>query len=123
MSNEETCLQCGGANPPGSAFCENCGKQLGPAPTSPSLEQQPQPAATPSLPRKSPMLAAILGILIAGLGDMYVGKWLRGAAIFILAVIAALLTGGLLWLLFIIISAVDGYLQAQRYNQAAGYAS
>jgi uncharacterized membrane protein YdbT with pleckstrin-like domain len=54
---------------------------------------------------------------------MYVGKWLRGGVIFILAVIAALLTGGLLWLLFIVISAVDAYMQAQKYNQAAGYAS
>jgi len=123
MSNDESCPQCGEANPPGSAFCENCGKPLGPAPASPSLELPPQPTAAPSLPRKSPLLAAILGILIAGLGDLYVGKWLRGGVIFILAVIAALLTGGLLWLLFIVISAVDAYMQAQKYNQAAGYAS
>lgn len=115
MNNTETCPNCGEVNAPGSAFCDNCGKLLGPAPILPPLENlSTETTATPTPAQKSPILAAILSLLIAGLGEIYVGKWLRGAAIFLVAVIAALWLGWPLWVLFIGISAADAYYQAQK---------
>lgn len=71
--------------------------------------------------RKSPALAAILGLCIVGLGLMYVGKWWAAIGLIIVAIIFSLLTAFLAAPLFWIISAVWSYMAAKDYNRRAGY--
>jgi len=71
--------------------------------------------------RKSPILAAILGLLIVGVGLMYVGKWWAAIGLIIVTVIISALTGFLAAPIFWIISAVWSYTAAKDYNRRAGY--
>jgi predicted lipid-binding transport protein (Tim44 family) len=73
--------------------------------------------------RKKPWLAALLGILIVGLGHMYLAMWAKGIGLLVIGVIAALVTGGLLAPVFWIISCVWAYYDAKSYNRKAGYPS
>jgi TM2 domain-containing membrane protein YozV len=71
--------------------------------------------------RKSPVLAAILGLLIVGVGLFYVGKWWAGLGLIIATIIGSVFTGFLLAPVFWIISAVWSYMAAKDYNRRAGY--
>jgi TM2 domain-containing membrane protein YozV len=90
--------------------------------------QQPQ-AQQPQQPmqgymqvgRKKPWLAALLGILIVGFGHFYLGMWLKGIGLIVLAVIVSLLTAFLGAPVIWIISCVWAYYDAKSYNRKAGY--
>jgi TM2 domain-containing membrane protein YozV len=71
--------------------------------------------------RKSPGLAALLGILVVGLGHFYLGKWLKGLGLMVVAVIGSLLTGFILAPVFWIFSCAWAYYDAKDYNRKAGY--
>lgn len=71
---------------------------------------------------KRPWLAALLGILVVGFGHFYLGKWLKGIGLIVVAIIGSLLTGFLLAPVFWIVSCVWAYTDAKAYNRAAGYA-
>jgi TM2 domain-containing membrane protein YozV len=71
--------------------------------------------------RKSPGLAALLGILIVGLGHAYLGMWGKAIGLFIVAIIATLLTGGLLAPVFWIVSCIWAYTSAKEMNRLNGY--
>jgi signal peptidase I len=71
--------------------------------------------------RKKPWLAALLGILIVGFGHFYLGEWLKGVALMVVAVIGSLLIGFLAAPVFWIISCVWAYYDAKSYNRKAGY--
>ena len=85
--------------------------------------QQPSyiPENQPKLPRKNPIISAILSLLIAGLGQIYLGRFRRGAAWFIGGVILGILSGGVLAIFVWIGAAVDAYLLAKNYNRKLGY--
>jgi TM2 domain-containing membrane protein YozV len=71
--------------------------------------------------RKRPWLAALLGILIVGVGHMYLGMWAKGIALLVIGLIVSLVTGGILAPVFWIISCVWAYYDAKSYNRKAGY--
>jgi len=75
----------------------------------------------PRLPRKSPIISTILSLLIAGLGQIYLGRFRRGAAWFIGGVILGILSGGVLAIFIWIGAAIDSYLLAKDYNRKLGY--
>ena len=85
--------------------------------------QQPSyvPENQPRLPRKSPAVSAILSLLIAGLGQIYLGRFWRGAAWFIGGVILGIASGGVLAIFIWIGAAIDSYLLAKDYNRKLGY--
>ena len=73
--------------------------------------------------RKSPGLAAILGILFVGLGHAYLGMWGKAIGLFVIAIIASLLTAGILAPVFWIVSCVWAYTSAKELNRLNGYMS
>jgi uncharacterized membrane protein YvbJ len=118
MATNVTCPKCGEVNPPGSAFCQNCGMQLVAAPIQQPLQQTQDYRR---VERKKPWLAALLGILMVGIGHMYLGMWAKGVALLVIGVIATLLSGGILAPVLWIISCVWAYYDAKSYNRKAGY--
>ncbi len=86
--------------------------------------QQPPPYVSqtqPGLSRKSPAVSAILSLLIAGLGQIYLGRFWRGAAWFIGGIILGILSSGILAIFIWIGAAIDAYLLAKDYNKNLGY--
>jgi TM2 domain-containing membrane protein YozV len=63
-------------------------------------------------------LAALLGILIVGVGHMYLGEWGKGIGILIVALILSAATGGILAPVMWIISCVWAYSDAKKLNAA-----
>ena len=86
-------------------------------------DQQPSyaPENQPKLPRKSPVISAILSLIIAGLGQIYLGRFWRGAGWFIVGIILGIVSGGILAIFVWIGAAVDSYLLAKDYNRKLGY--
>ena len=146
MHNETFCKSCGKIVPPDAKFCEYCGTRLdanllqteevaqSPQQTRYGAFQNGQqvqyssyqrpsyvPENQPKLPRKSPVISAILSLLIAGLGQIYLGRFWRGAAWFIGGVILGILSGGVLAIFIWIGAAIDSYLLAKNYNRKLGY--
>jgi TM2 domain-containing membrane protein YozV len=83
--------------------------------------QQPPMQGYMRVERKKPWLAALLGILVVGFGHFYLGKWLKGIALIIIAIIASVATGFLAAPIFWVISCVWAYYDAKAYNRQAGY--
>jgi predicted lipid-binding transport protein (Tim44 family) len=71
--------------------------------------------------RKKPWLAALLGILIVGVGHMYLGMWAKGIGILVIGIIVSVATGAILAPVVWIISCVWAYYDAKAYNRKAGY--
>jgi len=74
--------------------------------------------------RKSPFLAAILSLLIAGLGQFYLGKYSRGAVLLSLEIITSVIylwihpdVGGLLNLSVSVFAALDAYKLAVKIKR------
>ena len=112
------CVHCGESIDYYSELCIKCG-----------IQQTVQihytaSAATRNSSSKNPVLAAILNVLIIGLGHLYLGKFMRGLGLFvtssIIGAITFILAGNdamyaitiVLWLF----AGYDGYNQAKRYN-------
>jgi TM2 domain-containing membrane protein YozV len=85
--------------------------------------QAPQSQYAPSArsDRKKPWLAALLGFLIFGAGHMYLGLWVKGILLLIVAVLVSLFTAGIGAIIFLIISPLWAYYDAKTYNREAGY--
>ena len=110
------CNKCGAALQPGEKFCGSCG----------ALQDNPAPeyeAPVRSYREKSELIALLLSFLIPGLGQIYVGKFMRGAVFFI---ILAILYGSGLFLVFTwvigfigsLYCIYDAYKLAKEYNRA-----
>jgi hypothetical protein len=69
--------------------------------------------------KKSPVLAAILSIVVVGLGQIYLGLWIRGIVLFIGAIVVAIFTAGTFIFFPMFIAAVDAYQCARRLNSGA----
>ena len=72
------CPNCGKETAPGAVFCASCGRPLQGMPQVP-------PYLQPSYySRKEEAIAAILSLFIPGVGQMYVGRIVRGIIIFLI---------------------------------------
>jgi len=74
---------------------------------------------------RNPILAAILSIIVAGLGQIYNGQIGKGVVFIILQIINGALTVVLIgWILMPIVglwATVDAYLTARRNNERQGF--
>jgi len=109
------CSACGNKNDTAAKFCRGCGAALfaGAAPPAPNpgvirgMDRGAVALAPPT--GKSPALAAVLSLLIVGVGQFYNGDNKKGALMLLGAVFLGAATGGLLWLGLAIWSAIDAY--------------
>ena len=69
---------------------------------------QPQPT------NKNPIIAAILNLIIAGLGHVYIGRTKRGVVLFLLTMIVAAISSGLGWILGVVVCSYDAYQLAKN---------
>ena len=78
--------------------------------------------------KKQPFISAFLSLVVAGLGQVYNGQYLRGSAFILVALVVMLLTLGVervslqasaFGLLFHVVAAYDAYRAAQRINADA----
>jgi TM2 domain-containing membrane protein YozV len=63
---------------------------------------------------KSPIIAVILNLIIAGLGHVYLGYTKRGIVLFLLTVLIAALSSGLGWIVGVILCSYDAWQLAQN---------
>lgn len=108
MSEERTkfCPHCGAMIPYDEASCPACG------------EPQPVLEAASRKPVKKTWIAVLLSLLVTGLGHVYLGRWRRGLAIFIMTLAVGVVASlyftydqvMFIGLLFALFSAYDAYL-------------
>jgi TM2 domain-containing membrane protein YozV len=93
---------------PDAEICPNCGGRLAP----------PKPAKIVN--QRSPIVAAILTLIVCGLGQIYNGQLGKGIIYLIVAIICGLLIlaiiGIILLPIWYIIAIVDAYKTAQKIN-------
>jgi TM2 domain-containing membrane protein YozV len=63
---------------------------------------------------KSPLLAVILNLIIAGLGHVYLGYTKRGIVLFLLTVLIAVISSGLGWIVGVILCSYDAWQLAKN---------
>ena len=63
---------------------------------------------------KSPIIAVILNLLIAGLGHVYLGYPKRGIVLFLLTVLIAVISSGLGWIVGVILCSYDAWQLAKN---------
>jgi len=63
---------------------------------------------------KSPIVAVILNLIIAGLGRIYLGYTKRGIVLFLLTVLIAALSSGLGWIVGVILCSYDAWQLAKN---------
>jgi TM2 domain-containing membrane protein YozV len=63
---------------------------------------------------KSPLLAVILNLIIAGLGHVYLGYTKRGIVLFLLSALIAIISSGLGWIVGVILCSYDAWQLAQN---------
>jgi len=67
--------------------------------------------------KKSPAVAALLNLFIAGAGHMYCGEWITGIVTFFIVVVVAVISAGILVIPLALLLIADGILAAGRYNK------
>ena len=63
---------------------------------------------------KSPIIAVILNLIIAGLGHVYLGYTKRGIVLFLLTVLIAVISSGLGWIVGVILCSYDAWQLAKN---------
>ena len=63
---------------------------------------------------KSPLLAVILNLLIAGLGHVYLGYTKRGIVLFFSTALIAVISSGLGWIVGVILCSYDAWQLAKN---------
>jgi TM2 domain-containing membrane protein YozV len=63
---------------------------------------------------KSPIIAVILNLLIAGLGHVYLGYTKRGIVLFLFTVLIAVISSGLGWIVGVILCSYDAWQLAKN---------
>jgi TM2 domain-containing membrane protein YozV len=71
----------------------------------------------PTGKRKSVGLAVFLNLLVAGLGNLYLGQTQMGVLFIIFELISIPLSVGVTWFAFLIVAPYIAYSQAKRYNE------
>ncbi|MCG7840960.1 MAG: hypothetical protein MIO87_03505 [Methanomassiliicoccales archaeon] len=136
------CSKCGNQIREGGSFCDRCG-----APSAAGYAGLHQESANPydhsvtytwAVDRKEPIIAVILSLLLPGLGQIYVGRVMRGIIIIILMSLVGLaivpglflvnmdnhfgfvwwsVTAIVVYLVFFVIQVVDAYRCAEEHNR------
>jgi hypothetical protein len=70
---------------------------------------------------KSPTIAVILNLIIAGLGHVYLGYTKRGVVLFLLTVLIAAISSGLGWIVGVILCSYDAYLLVKNRPASFDY--
>ena len=89
--NSSFCNECGVEIPKDAKFCQECGNEIK---ESKNIELDSKSKQKPG--KKNPVEAALLNIIIAGLGFVYIGEYAKG----LLSFIAVFTVGyflGLIW--------------------------
>ena len=113
------CPKCGKDIDAGSQFCKYCGESIGN-----TCQSNYQGGAQPQyvIPLKSSGIAAVLALIIPGLGHIYAGNIGKGLLLLILEIILMCFYGLLFPLLIAIIIWVwqiyDAYKTTEEYNDA-----
>lgn len=113
------CPNCGKNVEAGKKFCENCGTPIVPAPAAVPAAPQYSAAQTQVAPparQKNAVLAAIASFIIAGLGQVYNGNFVKGVMIFFGMLIGSfifLIPGLIVWIYGI----YDAYATAKKMNE------
>jgi TM2 domain-containing membrane protein YozV len=111
------CSSCGSPNDQTAKFCEKCGAALSAAPT-PRADPDPrvrgeavpaQSARGELAIGKSPGIALILSLLIAGVGQFYNGDFKKGAVMLGGAILGGAVTLGIVYFAVWIWSMIDAY--------------
>jgi TM2 domain-containing membrane protein YozV len=90
-------------------FCSECGAEINSkAEICPKCGVRQQPLG------KSPIVAAILNLILAGLGHVYIGRTKRGVVLFLLTVFVAGISMGAGWILGVIVCSYDAYQLAKN---------
>jgi TM2 domain-containing membrane protein YozV len=91
-------------------FCHNCGAEIDiNAEICPKCGVRQRVSAPIAAREKSPIIAAILSFLLAGVGEMYAGKMRRGIVILLAGVILAAISMGVGYFLIWLLSIYDAY--------------
>lgn len=96
------CPKCGKENDADSDYCEKCGTKL----------KRGNPQQKP----KSPLVACLLNLLIAGAGFAYLGKWGKAAGFFCLVIFGAIFFSFLGGLVMMIITMALCYIDAKKMD-------
>lgn len=96
--------------PVGQVKCHECGAEI-----SAKAEICPKCGVRQStqVSGKSPIIAAILNLLVVGLGHVYIGHTKRGIVLFVLAIAIAIISFGLGWIFGMFVTSYDAYQLAQ----------
>jgi len=89
----EYCKKCGEIIEEDAVICPHCGKE--------NLTEEEKRKATEFATKKDPFIAAILSVLIPGLGQVYSGSFKRGITIQIFYIISLFIGFVLFFLMFI----------------------
>jgi len=100
--NNMDCPKCGSINKDSSRFCVKCGKIL-------STSGSNNTTVTSKPKRKDPVIAAVLSVLIVGLGQFYNGQNKKAFIMLFTAIILGLLSYSVGWWILVVISAIDAY--------------
>jgi len=110
------CSNCGKLLPePVPLYCPYCGKENTVSTTRDSTISNNNIKYVKNN-RKDPVIAAILGLIIPGLGHIYLGNYKMAILLFILAVFLSLMSG-FLELVIAIASAWTAYDEAKNINE------
>jgi TM2 domain-containing membrane protein YozV len=128
------CRYCGNELVSDAIFCNRCGRSVfdtAPAPANPPV--YPSYGFIPYYPRKDPLVALLLGLILGlfglwGIGHIYIGQTLKGLILLVVGVVLGflLLFSGLFIFIFLIglviwlWQAFDAYRAAEEYNRRAG---
>lgn len=113
--NTVVCPQCGQINSRDGGYCSSCGADL-----TAVAAGSPQPNAARAREgakyavNKEPWLAAVLSLIVVGLGQFYNGDAKKGALMLGCAIVGGLMSATILWFAVGIWSAIDAYRVAAR---------
>ena len=110
------CPKCQAENRQDSRFCISCGESLvAVAPIDEGVRRSPL-SAKKYAQNKSPVLAAVLCVLVTGLGQLYNGDIFKAVVMFVGAICLFVPTAGIGSLTMLVWSVIDAY-QVAKGNQ------
>lgn len=110
------CNSCGEQVPENAKFCQGCGNEIIQTPTN-DFKTESENKSEQESKKKSPATAAVINLLIAGLGFVYIEEYAKAIVSFLIVVIAAIFfgfIGGILALLLVILWTYD---ETNKYNK------
>ena len=110
------CPSCRAETHPQAVVCVKCGIGLNSGGNTWSIGGGGK-RIPPKNPSMDPTLAAVLSVLLVGLGQILLGQTIKGVVMLIVALVLGALTGCLACLITFPVSAIDAYLIAKKMQQ------